>query len=106
MVYAGNQYNQQANPTPINYSTTATGIRFTASNLPKLSDGSKASWYRICYYLRLNDGVDLDQLAADNGGEYVIKNTAKWNGHEGEIDYKVVYNPLDKELVQAADPKT
>lgn len=98
-IYGGNQYYQGSGQTPVMYSDTSTGILLTADPVPMDSSGNYYPYYRITYYLKLKEGVDLEKLAQQNGGKYVLENTAVWNGHESTYSYETVYNYLDKELV-------
>ena len=72
------------------------GIIITANSIPMKSDGMYYPYYKICYYLKLKDGVDLDALALANGGEFDLVNTAVWDGHEDSFTYKTVYDYIDK----------
>ena len=81
MIFGGNQYGQSSGRTPVTYTDETDGITITANAVPKQTDGSYYPYYRIYYYLKLKDGVDLEQLAIANGGEYDVTNTAKWGDH-------------------------
>ena len=102
-IFGGNQYYQGSGKTPISYTDTPDGVVLTANSVPKDSNGQYYPYYRIVYYLKLKDGVDLEQLAIANGGEYDLTNTAVWNGHENSFTYKTKYDFLNKELLNAGE---
>lgn len=80
-IWGGNHDTQIAGHLPVSYSETANGVLITAASVPMQPGGDYFSHYKISYYLKLKDGVDLDQLAEENGGKYDLVNTATWNGH-------------------------
>ena len=98
-IYGGNQYYQGSGATAVSYSETSSGILLTANSVPMDSDGNYYPYYRITYYLKLKDGVDLEKLAQQNGGEYTVTNTAKWGDHESSYGYTTEYDYLDKQLL-------
>ncbi|MBQ1892062.1 MAG: hypothetical protein II164_06950, partial [Firmicutes bacterium] len=100
-IWGGNQWDQRTGKTPVSYSEAPDGIEFTVSNVPKQENGTYYSHYKIMYYLKLKDGVDLEQLAIANGGEYELINTAVWADHDTPYKYKVKYDSLTKELLNA-----
>ncbi len=102
-IWGGTQYSQVAGKTDISYSETSNGVILTANSVPMQSDGSYYPYYRICYYLRLKDGVDLNQLAIANGGEHHLINTVRWGGHEDDCDYETKYEYLTKELLNEGE---
>jgi len=102
-IWGGNQYSQDAGRMPVNYTETANGIILTANTVPLQADGHYYPYYKIVYYLTTKEGVDLEQLAIANGGEYDLVNTAKWGDHESEFHYKTEYDYLDKELLNAGE---
>ena len=103
-IYGGNQYNQNdpREGALINYSESENGVIFRSDSLPKDANGNPYSYYRICYFLVLKDGVDLDALAVENGGKYSVTNKVNWGDHEGTATYEHKYDFLNKELVQEA----
>ena len=102
-IWGGNQDVQIAGHLPVSYSETAEGVLITANSIPMQSSGSYYSHYKISYYLKLRDGIDLDQLAVANGGEYDLVNTATWDGHESTFTYKTEYDYLDKQLLNEGE---
>ena len=98
-IFGGTQNSQIYGKIPVSYADTDDGIVITVSNVPKQENGLYYGYYRIDYYLRLKDGVDLMALAIANGGEYDLVNTAVWSDHETQSTYKVVYDYLDKKLL-------
>ena len=100
-LFGGTQFSQIAGRIPVSYTDTADGIAITANAVPKQEDGHFYPYYRIVYYLKLKDGVDLEQLAIANGGEYDLVNKAIWADHETTYTYKVEYDFLNKELLNA-----
>ncbi|MDO5119615.1 MAG: FctA domain-containing protein [Coriobacteriales bacterium] len=98
-IWGGTQYSQIAGKMGISYSETDNGVLLTANSVPMQPDGSYYPYYRICYYLRLKEGVDLEQLAIANGGEYHLINTARWGDHKDDFDYVTKYDYLTKELL-------
>ena len=75
------------------------GVMFTTTTMPKNNDGNYFYNYKITYYVKLKEGVDLDQIAADNGGAYTITNKAFWGDHKTEYSFEHKYNYLTKELL-------
>ena len=102
-IFGGTQYSQIAGKTPVSYTDTTDGIVITGNSVPKQPDGNYYPYYRIDYYLKLKNGVDLEQLAIANGGEYDLTNTANWSGHESSFTYKTKYDFLNKELLNAGE---
>ena len=102
-IWGGNQYSQDSGHIPVSYTDTEDGIVITANTVPKDDNGKYYSYYKIIYYLKLKDGVDLEQLAIANGGEYDIDNTAIWGEHETTYTYKKKYDFLDKELLNEGE---
>ena len=68
------------------------------NNVPKDIHGQYYPFYKISYYLKVKDGIDLDALAKANAGTYDVINTVTWNGYDEEFTYHVQYDYLDKEL--------
>lgn len=101
-IWGGDQYNQSRGETSVNYSDTSTGIRITANDVPLQENGEYYPYYRICYYLRLKDGINLDDLAIENGGKFDLTNTAAWGDHTSSYTFTTEYDFLDKELLKAA----
>ena len=99
----GGVYGPSSERVPVSYSDTTDGIILTANSVPMQDDGHYYPYYWITYYLKLKDGVDLEQLAIDNGGEYDLINTAVWAGHETSYTHKTIYDYLDKELLNAGE---
>ena len=102
-IFGGTQYSQIAGKTPVSYTDTTDGIVITGNSVPKQPDGNYYPYYRIDYYLKLKNGVDLEQLAIANGGKYDLTNTANWSGHESSFTYKTKYDFLNKELLNAGE---
>ena len=102
-IYGGNQYWQGSGETSVSYVDTPTGITLTANSVPTQPDGNYYPYYKIVYYLKLKEGVDLEELAIANGGQYNLTNTAHWNGHDNTYTYKVKYDSLDKQLLNAGE---
>ena len=102
-IWGGNQWSQDAGRMPVSYTDTSNGIILTADSVPMQADGSYYPYYRIVYYLKLKEGVDLQQLAIANGGTYDLDNTAFWNGHESKFTYTTKYDFLNKELLNAGE---
>ena len=100
-IFGGSQWSQDLGRTAISYTDSSDGIILNAASVPKDANGNYYSHYKIVYYLKLKDGVDLDQLAISNGGKYDIVNTAKWGDHETTCTYETRYDYLDKELLNA-----
>ena len=98
-IAGGTQWSQIGEKTPVSYTDTPNGILLTADAVPMQENGHYYPYYRIVYYLKLKEGVDLEKLAVLNGGEHHLVNTAKWNGHETSCDYKTEYDYLDKKLL-------
>ena len=102
-IFGGTQYSQIAGKTPVSYTDTTDGIVITGNSVPKQPDGNYYPYYRIDYYLKLKNGVDLEQLAIANGGKYDLTNTAVWNGHENSFTYNTKYDFLNKKLLNAGE---
>ena len=102
-IWGGNQWSQDAGRMPVSYTDTGDGIILTADSVPMQADGTYYPYYRIVYYLKVKDGVDLKALAIANGGEYDVDNTVKWGDHESEFTYKVEYDYLDKKLLNEGE---
>ena len=98
-IWGGTQWSQTIGKTAVSYTDTQNGILLTANSVPMQEDGHYYPYYRIVYYLKLKEGVDLEALAIANGGEHDLVNTAKWNGHETSCTYKTEYDYLDKKLL-------
>ncbi|MBO4888843.1 MAG: hypothetical protein J5589_11110, partial [Firmicutes bacterium] len=96
-------WSQSLKQTPVSYTETAEGIVFTANSIPKDDNGNYYPYYGIKYSVFIRDGVDLEALAAAEGGTYKVENTATWNGYEGTCTYEVKYEYLDKELLNEKD---
>lgn len=101
-IWGGNQYSQDDGKTRVNYSDTDNGILITANSLPRQENGELYSYYKICYFAKLKDGVDLEALAVANGGQYDLVNRAKVGDHESEFKFTTEYKALSKELLTAA----
>lgn len=97
-MYGGTQWSQISGKTPVTYTDTADGMILTVNNVAKDSAGQYYPFYRISYYLKVKDGVDLDALAKAHAGRYDVTNTATWNGFSDPFTYHVQYDYLDKEL--------
>ena len=67
-----------------------TGITFTA-DVPKRVDGTNYDYYKVTYYLRVKEGVDLKELAINNKGKYTVSNTATYfdSSESVDVDYEV-----------------
>ena len=102
-IYGGNQYYQGSGATAVSYSETSSGILLTANSVPTDTDGNNYPYYRITYYLKLKEGVDLDKLAQQSGGKYEVSNTAKWGDHESTYTFEHVYNYLEKKLLNDSE---
>ena len=102
-MYGGTQWSQIAGKTPVSYTDTTTGMNLVVNNVAKDATGKYYPYYMISYYLKLKDGVDLQQLAIANGGEYDLTNTASWAGHTDDFTYKVTYDYLTKELLNESE---
>ncbi|MBQ7536449.1 MAG: hypothetical protein IJT43_12645 [Stomatobaculum sp.] len=89
--------------TSITYTDSPDGMILTADPVPMQADGTYYPYYKITYYLKLKEGVDLEQLAIANGGEFHLKNTAAWGNHKSSFDYEVKYEYLDKELLNEGE---
>ena len=88
-IWGGNEWSQDAGRMPVSCTDTSYGIILTAAPVPMQADGSYYPYYKITYYLKLKDGVDLSALATANGGEYDVVNTVNWGDFESEFSYKV-----------------
>ena len=104
-IYGGNDSNQFLDRKPVSYRDTSTGVVFIVNELPRENNGTLCSYFRITYYLLLKEGIDLNALAAENGGTYSVSNTANWSGHEHTAEYEVEYDYLKKEMLEEAVPK-
>ena len=98
-IWGGNQYSQDAGRMPISYTETEDGVVLSANALPMQPDGNYYPYYKMIYYLKVKEGVDLEALAVANGGEYDVINTALWGDHQSEFTYKVEYDYPDKKLL-------
>ena len=96
--YPGHVYSGDGSQ-KVDYADTTDGIQITANNVPLQDNGQFFPTYMITYFLKLKEGVDLEQLAIANGGQYDLKNTALWNGHESEFTFTTTYDYLDKKLL-------
>ncbi|MBO4414466.1 MAG: hypothetical protein J5824_00620, partial [Lachnospiraceae bacterium] len=101
-IFGGTQWSQ-INGAPVTYTDTENGIIISANTVPKQPNGTYYPYYRIDYYLKLKDGVNLKDLAIANGGEYDIVNTAVWAGHDTDYTYKVLYDFIDKDLLNEGE---
>ena len=101
-IYGGNQWDQSAGGYPVNYSQTENGVLLTANSIPKQPNGEYYSHYKIIYYAKVKDGIDPNELAVENGGEFELSNTAKWGDHESDFKFTYNYDALSKELITAA----
>ena len=54
------------------------------------------------HYTKLKDGIDPEELAVENGGEYELSNTAIWGDHDSNFKFTYNYDALSKELITAA----
>ena len=102
-MWGGSQYSQDFGRTPVHYTDTANGITITANSVPKDAAGNYYPYYKIIYYLELEDDVDLDALAKAHGGSYDIENTVIWGDYDSTYTYRVKYDFLNKELVNKND---
>ncbi|HAE44163.1 MAG TPA: hypothetical protein DCG37_01030, partial [Lachnospiraceae bacterium] len=102
-IWGGDQWSQDAGRMPVSYTDTGDGIILTADSVPMQADGNYYPYYKIIYYLKVKDGVDLKALAIVNGGEYDVDNTVNWGDHESEFTYKVEYDYLDKKLLNKGE---
>lgn len=83
---------------PVSYTETEDGVIINAS-VPKDADGNFYRHYKIVYYLQVKDGVDLEALAKAHGGDYEVRNTAKWGDRESEYTFTVKNEYLTKKLL-------
>ena len=104
-IWGGNQYSQDDGITSVNYSDTENGILITANDVPLQSNGEYYPYYKISYILKLKDGVDLEDLAIENGGSYELTNMAFWGDHSASYTFTTTYDFLDKELLKEASSK-
>ena len=102
-IWGGNQWSQDTGGMPVSYTDTGNGIILTADSVPMQADGNYYPYYKIIYYLKVKDGVDLKALAIAHGGEYDVDNTVNWGDHESEFTYKVEYDYLDKKLLNEGE---
>ena len=72
------------------YTTDPKGISLTAT-VPKKEDGTYYDFYKFTYFLKVKDGVNLKELATQNGGTYTVSNTAHYFDFtkKVDIDYEV-----------------
>ena len=102
-VFGGNQYDQSEGGYPVNYSDTPEGIVLTANTLPKQENGEFYSYYKITYVMKLRDGVNLMELAAQQpDNKYELTNTAVFGEHESSYTFTTEYDILNKELLKEA----
>lgn len=101
-IFGGNQWDQSAGGYPVNYSQTENGVLLTANSVPKQPNGEYYSHYKIIYYTKLKDGIDPEELAVENDGEYELSNTAIWGDHDSNFKFTYNYDALSKELISAA----
>lgn len=101
-IFGGDQYSQYSGKSSVNYSDTENGILITADDVPRQANGEYYPYYRITYFLKLKDGVNLEDLAVENGGSYDLTNTATWGGHTTSYTYTTIYDFLDKKLLKEA----
>ena len=102
VIYGGDQYNQSEGRTPVNYSDTPNGILITANSVPRQDNGEFYPYYKIMYRLKLKAGVDLHELAVENGGQYDLTNTAIWGDNTSSYTFTTKYDFLDKQILQEA----
>ena len=88
----------------MNYADTETGIHIIANSVPLQDNGEYYPVYMITYFLKLKNGVDLDALARENGGQFDLTNTATWGDHESSYKFTTEYDFLDKKLLKEATP--
>ena len=100
--YPGHVYVSETSA-KVDYSDTTDGIQITANNVPLQDNGQYYPTYMITYFLKLKEGVDLEQLAIANGGEYDLTNKALWGDYESEFSFKTTYDFLNKELINETD---
>ena len=96
--YPGHVYSGESS-VKVDYSDTTDGIQITANNVPLQSNGQFYPTYMITYFLKLKEGIDLEQLAIANGGKHDLTNTAIWSGHEDSFTFTTTYDYLDKQLL-------
>ena len=98
LIYVGDNQDWPSNETSVKAKITKTdsGIKIYIEDFPKKADGEYYSFYRIPYYLAINES-DAIRLALANGGKAVIRNTAQWNSETAQLDFIYEHNPLDKE---------
>ena len=101
-IFGGDQYYQGNGETPVNYSDTPDGILITANSVPRQDNGEFYPYYKITYFLKLKAGVDLQELAVENGGQYDLTNTAIWGDHTSSYTFTTKYDFLDKQILQDA----
>ncbi len=76
--------------------TDTGGIKFYIKNFPRQKDGSFYGFYRICYYLAIDES-DAIRLALENNGKAQLKNIAFWDSEKSEAIVTYEHNPLKKE---------
>ena len=101
-IFGGNQYSQDYGRTNVSYSDTENGILITADDIPLQENGEYFPYYKITYLLKLKDGVNLEDLAIENGGSYDLTNTAVWGDHTTSYTFTTTYDFLDKKLLKEA----
>ena len=99
-IWGGNQYNQDYGKTAVNYQDTTTGIKIIGNSLPKQPNGEFYSHYKLQYWLKLKDGVSLEELAVQSGGKYELTNSAMWGEHESSFTFETKYDFLSKDLLE------
>lgn len=101
----GQVYTDPEKSVKVNYADTETGIHIIANSVPLQDNGEYYPVYMITYFLKLKDGVDLDALARENGGQFDLTNTATWGDHESSYTFTTEYDFLDKKLLKEATPQ-
>ncbi|SFG63257.1 LPXTG cell wall anchor domain-containing protein [Oribacterium sp. WCC10] len=98
-IYGGNQYDcgdDTGEKADVDVTQTDSGIiKIHIGDFPKQSDGSYYGYYRIRYYLSVNES-DAIQSALANGGETVFKNIAYWATEKSEVNITYEHNPVKK----------
>ena len=99
VIYGGDIVEWQGSGmTGVSYANTPDGITITANTLPMKSDGRFYPYYRIHYYLKLADNVNLAQYVRTHQG--VVKNIAVWGDIEDTFEYTSEYKALDKTAIK------
>ena len=83
------------------------GILFNTP-LPKNGNGNNYAYYAIDYYVRVKsqDALnDLYDLTAQEGGEHIETNTAKYDNATATADVTYEYDRVDKEIIKEAVAK-